>query len=105
MAGGIEWATTWLSRLKGLLGRSPSDVLLVLCPCSNIHTWGMRHCLDVAFVGKDGAVLKVLRGMEPRERECHPRAVMVVERFASNGAWFAEGEFVDLISRGKEVLP
>lgn len=48
------------SRRKGLLGRDsfPNDSALIIAPGNAIHTWFMRFPIDVAFVAKDGRVVK-----------------------------------------------
>lgn len=104
MAERVEWSVGFLSRLKGLLGREPSETLLVLVPCCDVHTWGMKHALDIAFIGYDGVVVESLRMVGPRRRVRNDRAMMVVERFSSPKRWFREGEPVLWLSLGKEVL-
>lgn len=50
-------------RTQGLLGRrDPGDVtgVLVLRPCRQIHTVGMRFPIDVAFCDRDGVVLRTV---------------------------------------------
>ena len=50
-----------LGRAQGLLGRRDSgDVTgaLVLRPCRQIHTLGMRFPIDVAFCDRHGVVLR-----------------------------------------------
>lgn len=60
-------ADTFFSRLKGLLGTSglPAGEALLISPCNNIHMFGMRYAIDVAFVGSDDAVLKVAEALAP----------------------------------------
>lgn len=45
-------------RARGLLGRDGIDGVMVLRPCRNVHTFGMRFTIDVAFCSGDGAVLR-----------------------------------------------
>ena len=45
-------------RTRGLLGRDGIDGVLVLRPCRNVHTFGMRFAIDVAFCDRDGVVLR-----------------------------------------------
>src|SRR2546430_1503881 len=62
-------------RTRGLLGRDRKAVTgaLVLRPCRQVHTIGMRFPIDVAFCDRDGVVLRTLtvapwrgaRGMWP----------------------------------------
>lgn len=47
------------SRRRGLLGRDGIDGAFVLEPCRSIHTIGMRFAIDVAYVDRDGVVLKI----------------------------------------------
>jgi uncharacterized membrane protein (UPF0127 family) len=58
-------ATSITSRSIGLLGKKglgPHEAL-VIRPCWSIHTLFMRFRLDVLFLGKDGAVRKVIHSM------------------------------------------
>ncbi|HYH49486.1 MAG TPA: DUF192 domain-containing protein [Acidimicrobiia bacterium] len=50
-------------RTQGLLGRRDSAEVtgaLVLRPCRQIHTLGMRFPIDVAFCDRDGVVLRTV---------------------------------------------
>jgi uncharacterized membrane protein (UPF0127 family) len=55
------------SRRRGLLKRDflPEGSALVIAPTNAIHTFFMRFAIDVAFVAKDGRVLKIRRAMPP----------------------------------------
>lgn len=94
----VVFALSLLERARGLLRRSPSWLgaggLLVLAPCRSVHTFGMRHPLDIAFIDGDGHVLKALSGMPPRRMAGCRGARIVIERFSSpyNGRWFEVGE-------------
>jgi len=52
-------ANTFLTRLKGLLGRSeiPKNTVLILTPCRQVHTFFMRFPIGVVFLNKQGVVL------------------------------------------------
>jgi uncharacterized membrane protein (UPF0127 family) len=55
------------SRRRGLLGvdgLQPSRALII-APTNAIHTWFMRFPIDVAFVARDGRVLKVRHQLRP----------------------------------------
>ena len=52
-----ELATSWRARTRGLLGRDSLDGALLLRPCKQVHTFGMRFPIDVAFCTADGVVL------------------------------------------------
>jgi uncharacterized protein len=53
------------SRRRGLLGRDelPPGNALIIAPTNAIHTFFMRFAIDVAFVSREGRVLKVYRAL------------------------------------------
>lgn len=55
------------TRRRGLLGRDamPEGEALVIVPTNAIHTFFMRFAIDVAFVDREGLVLKVRHRMPP----------------------------------------
>lgn len=86
------------SRMKGLLMTRPDGDSLLLAPCNDVHTVGMRHPLDIAFVDQTGLVLEVFRDVGPRRRLRNRKAVAVVERFsACGGPWIEPGERLGVI--------
>lgn len=89
---GLEIACTMRSRLKGLLGRTSFDGVLLLVPCNDIHTFGMRGPIDIAFVAHDGTVLETHCSVGPNRRIKNRRAAATLERFASDEPWYAPGE-------------
>jgi uncharacterized membrane protein (UPF0127 family) len=63
----VEVADTARTRSRGLLG---SDGWrgrdgMFLSPCRNVHTFGMRYPIDVAFLDVEDVVLKVVHGLRP----------------------------------------
>ncbi len=82
--------------MRGLLRREPDETTLVLAPCRHIHTFGMRHPIDVAFVAGDGRVLSVHRAVGRCRHLGERDAVAVVERFFREGAWFQRGDYLKL---------
>ncbi|WP_165055426.1 MULTISPECIES: DUF192 domain-containing protein [unclassified Adlercreutzia] len=96
---GVELLTTWRARVRGLLFRAPDQVVYVLVPCCDVHTFGMRHALDLAFVSREGVVVEVRRNVGPR-RWCACRgAVAVAERFARAGPWLEAGDVLEIAAR------
>ena len=74
-------------RTQGLLARrEPSDVTgaLVLRPCRQIHTIGMRFPIDVAFCDRDGVVLRTVTVPPWRMTRIVWRAGFVVEAAAGS---------------------
>ena len=96
VAESIEVATDVSSRLRGMLFRDPDDITRILVPCHDIHTFGMKYPLDVAFISKDGSVLEVHRNVEGRRRIRRKEASMVAERFSRKGDWLKAGDVIRL---------
>jgi uncharacterized protein len=79
-----ELATTRTARRRGLLGRDRIDGALVLRPCRQVHTIGMRFSIDVAFCARDGRVLRVVSMRPGRVSRIVWRARFVVEAAAGS---------------------
>lgn len=79
-------------RARGLLFRR-SRASLLLVPCRDVHTAGMRCALDIAFLDEEGVVIEAHRAVGPMRRLRNRRAVAVLERPASRVLpWFASGD-------------
>lgn len=67
MAENVDLADSSEARRRGLLGRSGLEPGggLYLTPCEWLHTFGMRFCIDVAFLSSSGQVLAVHHGLKP----------------------------------------
>ena len=85
--------STWVDRLRGLLGTRADADPVMLTRCGSIHTFGMRYSIDVAFVDEHGGVLRSARALVPRRLLSSPHAFCVFERPASEMPWFEEGDF------------
>lgn len=83
-------------RMRGMLFREPDEVTRLLVPCHDIHTFGMRYPLDVAFISKEGDVLEVHRNVSARKRLKRKGASMVAERFSQSGDWLKAGDKIRL---------
>jgi uncharacterized membrane protein (UPF0127 family) len=55
-----EVAATRRERGRGLLGRDGFTGALVIRPCRQVHTVGMRFPIDVAFCDADGVVQRTV---------------------------------------------
>lgn len=77
-----------------MLFRDPDDVTRLLVPCHDIHTFGMRHPLDIAFISRDGEVLDVHRNVSTMRRLKHKGASLVAERFSKEGDWLKKGDVI-----------
>ncbi len=74
-----EVAATRRSRRRGLIGRSGIEGALVLRPCRQVHTFGVRFPIDVASCRSDGRVLHVARLVPRRVGRPALRAAFAVE--------------------------
>jgi uncharacterized membrane protein (UPF0127 family) len=81
VASAVEVAATRASRRRGLLGRDGLDggAALILSPCWTIHTAFMRFPIDVAFVDREGRVIRVQEDMVPWRVAAAPSASVTVE--------------------------
>lgn len=93
-------ADTARERGRGLLGRNGIDGALVLPHTRWVHSIGMRFALDVAYLGPDGAVLKVVHLGRHRLPAPVRRAVTVVEAEAGSFArWgLTRGDVIEVRS-------
>lgn len=94
--GGVVVLTRVVERLRGLKSAMASSrgSYAVLVPCCDIHTFGMKFPIDVAFVDERGMVLAALRRVSPARRLRCGKARMVLERRSSDDAWFEPGQAV-----------
>lgn len=54
------------SRRTGLLGRAGlDDAAMIIAPTNAVHTWFMRFAIDIAFVARNGTVLKICEAVRP----------------------------------------
>ena len=72
------------SRRRGLLGRDDIDGAMVIEPCRWVHTIGMRFDIDVAYVDRDGHVLRTATMSRHRIARPSPRAHRVIEARAGS---------------------
>ena len=69
------------TRNRGLLGVDGFQPgrALIIAPTNAIHTWFMRFPIDVAFVARDGRVVKVRHGLRPWRMSGAIRGYAVIE--------------------------
>lgn len=99
----VKIASSISARLCGLLGREDFEGALLLAPCNDIHTFGMKLPIDVAFLSSDGIVIAAFRNIGPRRRLRRRKAAAVIERLSSSDAWFVEGDVLKVESCDGEV--
>jgi uncharacterized protein len=97
--------TPW-TRLRGLLGRTglEADEGLLLRPVASIHTFFMRFPIDVVFLDRGYAVIKVVREVRPWRFAAARRAKVVLElpAGAAARARLAVGDRLVPVPKSKE---
>lgn len=82
LAAGAATATGRRDRRRGLIGRDRlgNGEALIIPACRQVHTFGMKFPVDIAFVGRDGSVLRTCRRLGPgRLSPLVLRSRMVIE--------------------------
>lgn len=74
------------SRRTGLLKhtRLEADEAMIIAPTNAIHTWFMRFAIDVAFVTRDGDIVKIRAALAPWRMAMAARGFAVVELAAGS---------------------
>jgi uncharacterized membrane protein (UPF0127 family) len=75
----VDLATDRAGRRRGLLGLDGYRRILVLQPARQIHTFGMRFAIDVAWRDRSGSVLRTAQLPPNRLSAWVPRAHSVLE--------------------------
>lgn len=82
VADQVDRAETFWTRLVGLLGHqrlAPGHGLLI-APCNSVHTFFMRFTIDVAFLDKQGNVIRTVANLKPwRATKIYPKAHATLE--------------------------
>jgi uncharacterized membrane protein (UPF0127 family) len=67
VAAKLHWATNAYTRYRGLRGRQPlaDDEALILRPCRQVHTFGLRQAIDAVFCDDEWNVVHVAN-LRPR---------------------------------------
>jgi uncharacterized protein len=79
----VEVAATRRERGRGLLGRDEFTGALLIRPCRQVHTIGMRFPIDVAFCDADGVVRRTVTLRPWRVSRLVWRSAFVLEAEAS----------------------
>jgi uncharacterized protein len=96
----VEVCSTRRARRAGLLGRNGLEGFLVLRPCRQVHTVGMRFPIDVAWCAGDGEILRISELRPGRVSRVVWRSRFVIEAQAGAFArWnLATGDVVEVHS-------
>lgn len=81
VASDLELARSMWARSRGLLGRSglPEGGGMRFDGTNSIHMLFMRFAIDVAYLDRDGRVLKVVHDLSPWRFSSHFRAKTTIE--------------------------
>jgi uncharacterized protein len=77
--GSVEIRSTRRARRTGLLGRDGFEGFLVLRPCRQVHTVGMRFPIDVAWCAGEGEILRISELRPGRVSRVVRRSRFVIE--------------------------
>ncbi|HEX7636843.1 MAG TPA: DUF192 domain-containing protein [Burkholderiaceae bacterium] len=98
----VRTAAGWPSRTLAMLDprelRDPCG--LWVKPCRTVHTFGLRHAVDVIFLRADGVVTKVVSRMKPwRLTRCaEARTVLELRAGLAHRLNIAPGVALDLLA-------
>ena len=97
-----EVAVTRKQRRRGLAGRDVLEGVMVLRPCRQVHTFGMRFPIDVVWCDAHGQVLRVARMKRARVSRPVLRARFVIETEAGcTRRWgIHRGDVVEVVDGG-----
>lgn len=100
-------ANTFLTRLKGLMGKKtlPQDTGLLLEPCDNVHTFHMHFPIDVIFLNQENKVMHIAHSMKPNQmgkRIKGAKKVLEVNGGIAAAVNLQPGDVVDLVPRGEK---
>lgn len=101
----VRIAASAIDRIRGLLFSRKTSGVLALVPCCDIHTFGMKEAIDVAFIDEEGRVLDSRRAVGPCRRLRCKGAVATLERFVDDGPWPERGNLIgiELLSCAKDA--
>lgn len=103
----IIHANTFLTRLKGLMGRKtlPQDTGLLLEPCDSVHTFHMKFSIDVIFLNQENKVMHIEHSMKPNQvgkKVKGANKVLEVNGGRAAAMNLQPGDVIDLVPRGEK---
>ena len=96
-------AETASSRRRGLLGTDmlPEDAGMLIVPCRQVHTFGMRYPIDAVFLDGEYRVVRVVRRLGPRRLSpvvWRARAVLELPAGRAERVGIAVGDALEIIT-------
>ena len=91
-------ATSPLTRMRGLLGRSSlaHDEGMLFRPAGSIHMFFMRFAIDAVFCDRDLVVIDVERDLKPWRTASRRGAKVVIELASGAAAGVGPGDHLSL---------
>jgi uncharacterized membrane protein (UPF0127 family) len=99
--GTVSIADNILTRIKGLLGAPPLPDYqgLLIKPCKQVHTVGMRYPISVWFIDKDNQVIRIINNLKPGKISPYIRTAQYIVEFSGNWAercGCREGDYLEI---------
>jgi uncharacterized membrane protein (UPF0127 family) len=93
-----EVADRAFARMRGLLGRTGLEAGhgILLTPCPSVQTFFMRFPIDVVFLDKNLAIVRIARDLRPWRSVAARRAASALELPAGGAAELDEGMILTL---------
>ncbi len=90
----LEIASSWWSRLRGLMFREGLDsgTALLIVPCRSVHTHWMKFAIDVVALDRAGRVTAVVREVAPWRFVAPSGDVHAIVEFPAKSASVAVGD-------------
>ncbi len=89
------WVEGFFNRLRGLLGTCSGQngsTVFAFRNAPSLHTFGMHYPLDVAFINREGCVVKEERRVRPGRILFCRKGSIALEREASDSVWLEVGD-------------
>lgn len=102
----LQRAESMASRMVGLLGKPelPAGAGLLIVPCNQVHTFGMKFVIDVVFLDSSQRILKICHNLKPwRLSPLVWRAKAVLELRAGEAATLQVGNLLHIVGDRVEV--
>jgi uncharacterized membrane protein (UPF0127 family) len=102
VASRVFVADRWWERLRGLIGQPalPRGDAVLLSPCQSVHTWGMKHPIDVVFLDREERVVALYPALPPRRLTRWHRGARSALELRANALRETGTQPGDLLTRG-----
>jgi len=92
--GEVAIADSFSTRLRGLLGSRdlPCFKGILLKPCKQVHTIGMRYTISVWYVNRELKIIKIIDALPPNTISPYLRESHFIIEFPSTWAHITESQ-------------